>query len=312
MAKVTSLVPGLLLHKSAQVDQRMITSRAARDLKTAVDRGRPAPPTYGMRPRPLGLALLVIAAMAVTALGLAAPSAGATGPPGGPRLEDTPSGLAGYRVNHMAAEHEAQHLLSLARLKPGARHLDAPPPCYPKPALPYQAMAGVTIVQLAEYWSAPVGAAPAGASVPWEPPAGLVLNGWGSGSEGDGVSSTNDTYWAKATSQWGSAELEFTEVDDNGTACAVQALAVVTWLDPRPMVDGAPGPRDHVGTAQPCPGSVPGVAGVSNPAAYARVLRGRLLPRALPWPACCACTTWDKGSACTAPCTSAGPSWPFG
>jgi hypothetical protein len=104
------------------------------------------------------------------------------------------------------------------------------------------------------------------------------LNGQGSGNEGGGLSSTTDNYWAKATSQWQSAELSFTEVDNGGTAAAVQAVAVVKWLDPRPMVDDATGPRDHVNTGQRCPASAPGVVGVSNPRADARVLRARLLP----------------------------------
>jgi hypothetical protein len=214
----------------------------------------------------------------MTVLSLAVPPAGATGTVGGTAVENTPALLAAYRANRAAAEHEAHHLLSLARLRPGAKPLGAPPSWYPKPALPYNVTAGITIVQLAGYWSVPVNGAPGGASVPWYSPAGLALNGQEAGSGPGAVFSTGDIYWAKATVQWQSAELNFTEVDDDNTAAAVQVLAVVTWLDPRPMLDDATGPRDHLGPGQPCPAGARGVVGVSNPRAYASLLRARLLP----------------------------------
>lgn len=245
-----------------------------------------------MRPYPLGSSLLATVAVAVSVMTLAGPAPGTTRTAGGVAVESTPAGLAAYRANRTVAENEAHHLLSLVRLRPGADQLDAPPSWYPKPALPYLSTAGITIVQLAGYWSVPANGTPGGTSVPWYAPAGLALNGQGTGYGPGSLSSTNDLYWAKATAQWESAELSFTEVDDDGTAAAVQALALVTWLDPRPMLDDATGPRDHIGTGQPCPADARGVAGVSNPSIYATVLRARLLPPARLQLACCACTTW--------------------
>lgn len=221
------------------------------------------------------LAIWMVALGAVTGSVVGTP--GAVGAPAQVGVEQTQAGLAAYRANRAAAEHEAGHLLSLARLKPGARRRRSVPQWYPKAELPYRVTGGLTVVELAAYWSVPVGGA-SGGRLPWYRPAGLSLNGTGTGSGPGDILSTSDDYWAAATRQWQSAELSFTELDNDNTAAIVQVLATVTWLDPRPLLDDAVGPRVHINIGKPCPSNLDDVVGASNPPAYRHVLLTRLAP----------------------------------
>ena len=173
--------------------------------------------------------------------------------------------------NRKAAEREASHLLMLARLPSGAAQLARAPS--PVASGPYMGTPVVgTVVDKSEFWAVPMAYAFLTSWVPAHPPTGLELSGWADGDEAV-------SYSAKPTPQWQSAELELTQAPLTSSTAVIRVDAIVVWLDPRPLPDGAPGPRVRVDVEASCPRDDAKFVGVANPGAD---LTTRLLPPGTP------------------------------
>jgi hypothetical protein len=176
--------------------------------------------------------------------------------------------------NRQAAVDEAQRLLVLAKLPPGAVRAKTVPEALA--GGPVLGTPGVSsLVVQTQYWRAPLSFDQVQAWLAAHSPQGLKLEG---SSNGGGPSPGDTTigygYVAPSTAQLESPELEIGAASAGPSSSAIRVDAVVVWTDPRPWPDNAVGQRTHVNLAQGCPAGVAGIVGVTNagPALMARLL----------------------------------------
>jgi hypothetical protein len=214
---------------------------------------------------------LVIAAI-VVGLGVAlGPSAVAVANAQAPVAQASPS----VQGNKLAAQREAQHLLSLGRAPAGATTMASAAACKTVDG-DLGTPAATSIVQAQRGWRVHGSLASVASWLYTHRPAGLQLTTWmGAAADGGGPWGYSD----HASTQWESAQLGVGAAYVNPSTTAVCLEAQVLWLDPRPWPDNAPGPRVHVAVAASCPTSDAKLVGVNNPGAD---LKTRLLPAGEP------------------------------
>ncbi len=181
--------------------------------------------------------------------------------------------------NRQAAIDEAQRLLGLAKLPPGALRAKTVPEALAGGPVLGTPGASSLVVQT-QYWRAPLSFDQVQTWLEAHPPQGLKSDG---SSNGGGPSPADTTigfgYVAPSTAQLQSPELEIGAASAGPSRSAIRVDAVVVWTDPRPWPDNAEGRRTHVNVAEGCPASVAGIVGVTNPGP---ALTTRLLPAGEP------------------------------
>ena len=177
----------------------------------------------------------------------------------------------GAQANRQAAEREAQHLLTLARVPPGATRLNDARACSTA-AAEMTKPAETSVVRKSRFWRVSESRTQLASWLQGNPPAGLRLTTWMPDGGPWG-------YDGKTTAQWSLAELQVGAARLSASSSALCVVSVVIWLDPRPWPDNAVGPRIYLTVAGGCLSSDAQLAGVINPGTN---LKTRLLPADTP------------------------------
>ena len=216
-----------------------------------------------------------VAISAITCLALAGwscfPSQGADAASGRPGVATKLAAEAGFQANRQAAEREAQHLLAVARVPPGATRLNDARACSTA-AAEMSKPAVTSVVRKSRFWRVSEPRTQLASWLQSHSPKGLRLTVW-MPDEGPWG------YDGKTTAQWSLAELQVGAARLSASRSVICAVSVVIWLDPRPWPDNAAGPRIHLTVAGGCLSSDAKLVGVTNPGTN---LKTRLLPAATP------------------------------
>lgn len=179
-------------------------------------------------------------------------------------------------ASRLWAQQEAERLLALARVPPGATQIASAPPSLPGPAMGTPVVDSV--VDKARFWRV---AMPSATTLAWihaHGPRGLVtegsMNGGGAGTQTGGYS-----YTEPGADPGTSPALEMGVASAGDHASVIRADGMVIWLDPRPVRDAASGRRMRVTVERGCPATDARAVGVTN---VGRDLDRQLLPSADP------------------------------
>ena len=183
-------------------------------------------------------------------------------PPGdtNTQTQQEPTGAAA--TNKALATAEAERLLGLALLPPGAQPLSSQPASLQGPAL--GAPHTTSLVDKAKFWHVTSPFAKASAWVTAHPPAGLASDGTSSGDTAEGGQSAGVSYAAADSVHWTSARLEIDVASAGDGGSDIRADGIAAWWDPVPLRDTAQGQRLRVDVASGCPKSDRGFFGVRN------------------------------------------------
>jgi len=189
----------------------------------------------------------------------------------GPRAVEAREAAVSVQADIVAAQLEAQHLLSLGRSPGRATMMSSAAACKSVDG-DLGTPAVSSIVEAQRSWRVH---GSLGSIASWlyaHPPEGLQLTTWtGAAADSGGPWGYND----HVTLQWQSAQLGVGAAYLGPFSTAICLDAQVVWLDPRPWPDNVAGPRAHVAVDAGCPGTDAKLVGVSNPGAD---LRTQLLP----------------------------------
>jgi hypothetical protein len=175
---------------------------------------------------------------------------------------------------------DAEHLLSLVRLPPGAaRTGSAPTGLDQGPVMGIES--ATSVIEKSAYWIVPRSLDAVVAWLSAHQPAGLAQSGSESGSD-NGVRSAGFSYAATAGPLMHAGQLDVGAVTITQSVTGVRADGVSSWLDPRPIRDAQQGARVRVAAATGCPGSLNRAIGVTNNDRVDADLDRRLVPNELP------------------------------
>lgn len=198
----------------------------------------------------------------------------------------TSAGPAGPTANRRSAQQEAQRLLTLMRVPPGASPLPSPPSALPGPALGTPTVD--SLVDEARFWGVDLPFDEVLAWVRAHPPDGLTQSGTGDVTA-PGSRIAKVSYVEPGSTAWQPPQLEVGVAAVGDRASVLRADAVIVWLDPRPLRDTLPGRRIHLTVAEGCPATDARIVSVANPSGE---LDRRLLPSS---PVTAALVCWYDG-----------------
>ena len=192
------------------------------------------------------------------------------------------TGAGGHAVaasvpNKVAAQHEADRLLSLVRLPAGAHGRRTAPAHLDGPALGTPSVS--SLIDRHSFWTVPMSAAGLVSWLGSHPPGGNLTSSGTAQSGGPDFQTSGIGSDDARSAAWESASLELGVIDTTRGHSALRVDAVVVWLDPRPLRDAAGGTRIHFTVADGCPRSDRGSPGVAN---FGPGLDTALLPTAQP------------------------------
>ncbi len=215
----------------------------------------------------------LLTAAIVVGIGVAGAASAQAAPP--VQAAASTQAAATVQGNKLAAQREAQHLVSLGRAPAGATPMSGATACKTVDG-DLGTPAGTSLVEAQRAWHVHGSLATIASWLYTHRPAGLQLTTWmGSARDGGGPWGYSD----HASAQWQSAQLGVGAAYLSPSTTAVCLEAQVLWLDPRPWPDNAAGPRVHVAVSAGCPASDAKLVGVSNPGAD---LKTHLLPEGEP------------------------------
>jgi hypothetical protein len=228
-----------------------------------------------MSPRRLRARALVIAAVALSIV-----TAACANPRSARDDPTTTSSRPSAAQNKAYAQAEADHLVSMARLLPGAVRVKVQPVGLTGPALGTPGTS--QLIDSVTYYSVSISLSQARAWFQAHPQRGLTQSGTASTGGPAGLTGYGFQYDLSPTPHWswGSASLEIGLASQGSTGTAVRVDGLAQWIDPAPMRDSSPGPAIRVTVAGGCPTTDRGRSDVSNP--DAPDLDDQMLPAAAP------------------------------
>lgn len=179
--------------------------------------------------------------------------------------------------NQAATEAEAQRLLSLAVLPPGASSTSIRPKALYGPSM--GTPSDSSLIDKAKYWRVEESADATYRLISASAPKGLKKSGSSTGS-GPGGITDQGIDWSEPDRAY-ATELQLDEsvTSDGANAAIIRADGMGIWLDPRPYRDDRAGARMRITVAGGCPKSRGEDVGVTNTGAD---LDQVLLPNAAP------------------------------
>jgi hypothetical protein len=181
-------------------------------------------------------------------------------------------------ANHAKASAEAERLLGLVTVPPGAAMLTSTP--LPSLAVPPVSPGSSTsLIDRSATWTVQMSLS---ATLRWfasHHPGGLRESGAGSLSTHGVTTVSGYGYSAPSSAAWAEALVEIAVAPLGPSSSELRADGMTVWLDPIPLRDSQSGPRISVDVASGCPASDRGIVGVTNPGAP---LNDSLLPSGEP------------------------------
>jgi hypothetical protein len=165
-------------------------------------------------------------------------------------------------ANQARARAEAARLVAAARLPAGSVRLPSGPAVLSAPALGTPAAS--SLIDTVQFWRLPLSAPAAGAWLVAHPPRGLSASGSARQGGPSGVTATGWAYSAPDGPGWVQAALDEGVAAQGASASVLRLDGLTLWLDPRPEIDTATGPRLRVDVVTGCPTSDAGQVGVHN------------------------------------------------
>jgi len=175
-------------------------------------------------------------------------------------LTPSPTGIV---TNRQAAQAEADRLLALALVPPGAVATTVDPAPGSPLAGPLLGRPGVTsLVDRTRMWTVQQSFDQTMTWLRDHPPVGLSASE--SGTSGTDIRGAGIGYSDTGTTQWSDGELQIGVGASTATESQIRVDAQVIWLSSSPYPDARAGSRLKVTVAKGCPSSNKGMVGVTN------------------------------------------------